>query len=161
MSQHSCHFFEERVLLDLYHRTTLTDTGCLEWDGKKDRDGYGVIRRDGKHHPVHRYLWCLVHGPLPREMLVCHTCDNPSCISLDHLFVGTDKDNSDDKVRKGRHAYGSRQHLCKLNTEDVLIIKRRLSLGHRIVDIARDYGVQPQTIGSIKYGRSWKHVILP
>lgn len=37
-------------------------------------------------------------------MHILHECDNPRCVNPLHLFEGTDKDNSDDKVKKGRQA---------------------------------------------------------
>ena len=75
---------------------------CLEWRFRRQRDGYGRIGNDG----THRFIYRLLKGPIPRGLLVCHSCDNPPCINPDHLFVGTTLDNMRDRDAKGRGRYG-------------------------------------------------------
>jgi len=52
--------------------------------------------------PTHRFAWELANGPIPEGMFVCHKCDNPPCCNVDHLFLGTPKENTTDMVNKGR-----------------------------------------------------------
>jgi hypothetical protein len=67
----------------------------------------------GQHRAVvHRVSWQLHYGPIPEGMLVCHHCDNPPCVRPDHLFLGTQRDNSQDASRKGRLVRVLRTH-CK------------------------------------------------
>lgn len=83
---------------------------CWVWKGATcGPSGYGRIARGrrGEFHKknsalVHRLSWELHNGPIPEGLLVLHRCDNPPCIRPDHLFLGTAKDNSDDKCAKGR-----------------------------------------------------------
>lgn len=77
--------------------------GCREFTGAKNQAGYGEFQVSrGVKRQAHRILWILVNGPIPDGLLVCHTCDNPPCCNLDHLFLGTTRDNALDAKAKGR-----------------------------------------------------------
>jgi hypothetical protein len=150
----------ECEIVNLYRRTNVTESGCLEWTGSLNKDGYGRLRINGREKTAHRRAWELLRGEIPDGLLVCHTCDNRSCIAIDHLFLGTDKDNSDDKVSKGRQraVRGSLQHLAKLSESEVIVIKQRLLEGEHPSQLAREYRVARQTVDAIKYGKTWTHV---
>lgn len=76
---------------------------CIEWTGPKWSQGrYGMDRIDGKSMGAHRAAWIRTNGPIPEGMVVCHKCDNGLCVNVDHLFLGSLKDNMQDCVRKGR-----------------------------------------------------------
>lgn len=77
--------------------------GCWEWTGKKNSKGYGGVGFRGKNWRVNRVAWILFKGEeIPEGMMVCHSCDNPSCINPKHLFLGTALDNNRDMMEKGR-----------------------------------------------------------
>lgn len=82
------------------------DGECWEWTGHLMKFGYGVVRADGKVRKAHRVSYALNNGPVPDDMMVCHRCDNPSCVRPDHLFLGTQQDNMDDRMAKGRYRRG-------------------------------------------------------
>jgi len=86
-------------------------TPCIVWSGAKDRDGYGVTSRNGKWTRAHRAAWSDVHGPIPEGLLVMHECDNPPCINVEHLKLGTILDNNRDAITKGRRARFSGRRL--------------------------------------------------
>ena len=71
---------------------------CWIWRGPRHRQGYGRAGRN----VAHRIAFELAHGPFDRRLKVCHHCDNPPCVNPAHLFLGTQRDNVQDMVRKGR-----------------------------------------------------------
>lgn len=79
---------------------------CSVWTGGVSRAGYGrlVVSRGGKKRflIVSRVVWELANGPIPDGLHVLHHCDNPPCVRLSHLWLGTDGDNMRDCAAKGR-----------------------------------------------------------
>lgn len=71
----------------------------------------------GKNIGVHRASWEYHKGKIPDGLYVCHHCDNPKCFRIEHLFLGTPKDNMQDMIKKKRdNNFGRRkysQHLIK------------------------------------------------
>jgi len=92
----------------LRRRTKVGETGCWEWQGAKDRKGYGQVMIARKVVRTHRLMWQLAVGLIPAGLCVLHRCDCPPCCNPDHLFLGTDADNVADRVAKGRSATGVR-----------------------------------------------------
>lgn len=78
------------------------DTPCIEFEGYRDRQGYGYRRWRGRVMGAHRAAWIEENGPIPKGMCVCHACDNPPCINVEHLWLGTVADNNADMSAKGR-----------------------------------------------------------
>lgn len=105
---------------------------CILTTYATDAGGYGVIGiyKGSLHTTVqaHRKAWEDEHGPIPPGMKVLHRCDNPPCVNVDHLFLGTQADNIADMIAKGR-AYFQKQTHCKhgheLNEENVRIVVRK------------------------------------
>lgn len=84
---------------------------CREWEGSRYASGYGAKWENGKMRRAHRVEWEKHYGPIPEGMWVLHKCDNPPCCNIDHLWLGTRRDNERDKVNKGRHHH-SRKTTC-------------------------------------------------
>ena len=142
-----------------------TESGCIEWSARaRANGGYGTlcVGRRG-HIRAHRAAWALANGPIPKGMYVCHSCDNPLCCNVAHLFLGTPKENMADKEAKGRGTkppvhYGERHHNTTLTAEQVLEIR---GTDGRAEDVSAKYGVSSMTIRRIRKGRTWRKLIKP
>lgn len=82
--------------------TVRTENGCHVWNGAKTDKGYGLIEVSGKTRRAHRVAYEVYKGVIPAGMLILHRCDNPSCVNPEHLRVGTQADNMQEMVSKGR-----------------------------------------------------------
>ena len=75
--------------------------GCWLWGGGKNKKGYGQFFLNSRRL-AHRVSYELFVGPIPDKLCVLHTCDAPSCVNPNHLWLGTNQDNINDRVKKGR-----------------------------------------------------------
>lgn len=75
------------------------DTSCWVWLGTKTR-GYGRVRV-GKRGSVqaHRHYFSVVHGKVPDEMEVGHSCLRRSCINPCHMVLQTKPENKADRFK--------------------------------------------------------------
>lgn len=69
------------------------DDGCLEWQGFRNRHGYGETYSGGSRKMAHRMAYELVHGPIPSGRYVDHICGNTACIEVSHLRLATPGEN--------------------------------------------------------------------
>jgi hypothetical protein len=147
---------EERFLAKLAPQDPVT--GCIEWTGTKNMDGYGLIKVEGTRVLTHRLAYELKHGPIPKGKCVCHHCDNPTCCNDDHHFLGTHAGNMADMMTKGRQSKGESHGKAKLTEADVLEIRRRLSAGELQSVLAKDFEVSPAHVSMIQSGKTWSHL---
>lgn len=76
---------------------------CWEWQGACDKDGYGVFDINGRTRSAHKVSYELKVGPVKPGQVLLHSCDNPPCCNYHHLTPGTQQENMQDMVEKGRH----------------------------------------------------------
>lgn len=139
-----------------YGKYTVADSGCWEWHGAKDSCGYGrfgIGRATCQN--AHRVSYTIHVGPIPEGFQVCHKCDNPSCVNPAHLFLGTHKDNMDDRGKKQRTARGERNGKSVITNEIAAYI-RGSKLSERV--IAKELGIHRGTVNAVRSGRTWKEV---
>jgi|SRR5687767_9763401 len=135
---------------------------CWPWTGYTSNK-YGSICRLSKMVRSHRVAYELAKGPIPEGIKVLHTCDNPPCCNPNHLFLGTQKDNTLDCIAKNRFVvmHGSKNGNSKLKEKDVLQIRARFKKGQSCASIAKSFRVSASTIELIRNGRLWKRIQLP
>lgn len=131
---------------------------CWNWTAGTNSNGYGKLWLNGKLIQAHRFAYSLVHGVIPEGMLICHRCDNPLCVRISHLFLGTQLDNIRDAVAKGRKAKGERHGMSKLVENDVYEIRRLASLGVKQHLLAKMWQVHFSNISNIISRRNWRHI---
>jgi len=144
------------IVEKLLSRIKVNAAGCFEWQSYRDEDGYGRIRFDGSRSGAHRVSYRVFRGDFPRELLVCHHCDNPCCINPAHLFLGTVLDNSRDSKSKNRHAHGA--SLSHLTDEQIVEMVSKYNANVPTKELEKEFGVTDSAIQFIVHGRSWKHV---
>lgn len=86
--------------------------------------------------------------------VVRHTCDNKWCVNPDHLVLGTQAENMQDKVDRGRQAKGTAHGRVKLTEPAVLSIRERYSPGKGVA-LAKEFGVSRRLIGKIVRRELW------
>jgi hypothetical protein len=145
------------------------DNGCWIYTGFTDKNGYGSFRYDPSHNVrAHRFsFWYHIYKPQGiswedfDDFIKCvlHKCDNPPCCNPDHLFPGTNKDNTQDMIQKGRrfNNKGKSHGMCKLTEQEVQEI---YNLKEPLKTISSKYGVTFQMVWRIKKHKAWTHITL-
>ena len=150
--------WERRIKVD-------PNTGCHLWLRYRTPLGYGQTRvggRSGYNILAHRLAWVRMHGGIPKGMGVLHKCDNPSCVNVEHLFIGTQADNMHDMSVKNRwgvrnlprgkdHPRGT----AKLTENQILAIRE--DRRHQI-EIAAAYGITQSNVSRIRTKNTWSYL---
>jgi hypothetical protein len=137
---------------DRFWRKVEKGDGCWLWTGSTFQNGYGRFALEGKISVrSHRHAWELTNGPIPAGMIICHRCDNRICVNLDHLFVGTHKDNAEDRDRKRRAAWhrpGWRP-ASKLSLDQVAEVRLLRAAGTPVKEVAARFGIHKNSVTRI------------
>lgn len=123
-------------------------SSCIDYPKYKDKGGYGQRKFRGRMMLAHRVAWIEAKGEIPEGMCVMHVCDNPSCVNVEHLRLGTHEENMRDMALKRRSAHR------KLTDEQVLEIRNAAGTQH---EIARKYGISQTHVCDIKSGVRRQH----
>ena len=136
-----------------------TPDECWLWTGGTCSGvGLGTIKIKGHMRHAPQVSWELTHNQsFPAGMMACHTCDNPRCVNPAHIFPGTNSDNVQDSIRKGRWPLGEKHAGAKLTAQQVRDIRARYQEGVRGLQaaLAREYRVDPHTIRDVIQHKTW------
>jgi hypothetical protein len=144
-----------------YMDTPIPEEDCWDWKGPRFDTGmkYGNVKVDGKTWTAHRASYAIHTGEIPEGLKVRHTCDRPVCVNPNHLLLGTDQDNSNDAVERGRRPVGEANKQSSLTNADVLEIRRlHATGGWMYTELGEKYSVAANTIKAIVLRRTWKHI---
>ena len=134
---------------------------CWEYQGHRDKRGYGRMYLNCKQGFAHRYIYQHFKGDLKPGQLLRHTCDNPPCVNPDHLIPGNDADNMRDMVERGRQAKGSRHRAAKVTESQVMEMRRQYARGNvTMQQLATRYGLTLTPVSQLIRGVTWKHLPL-
>lgn len=153
------------ILNKFWNRFEKTENGCWEWKKTFNGKGYGKIKVERKDRSdkvyAHRFSYMIHKGEIPKNKIVCHSCDNRSCVNPNHLWLGTYKDNMQDASNKNRIRKGEESPKAKLSKEDVIHIKKMLKrFDMKQKEIAKKFNVSRGAIKEINIGNNWKHISI-
>lgn len=143
------------------------DDECWPWIGYKNNDGYGRVQINDWQYYAHRVIYNLVYPGIidirapkltDEKGFLLHTCDNPSCCNPKHLWVGTHRDNMEDKVKKNRQKRfptdsGPR---CKLTMTQAREARQLRKEGISTRELALRFGLSLPSMKTLLAGKSYK-----
>lgn len=144
-----------------WSQVRIENGSCWEWIGAKDTHGYGHMSINNRTHRVHRVSYKIFHSEIPNKLHVLHKCDNRNCVNPDHLFLGTNDDNVQDSVTKGRRrgAIGEKNCNSKFVVSDIREIRElHKANSYTPTELASLYSVATSTIHRIVTRKTWSHI---
>lgn len=128
---------------------------------KKGPKGYGRYMRGGVTKLAHVWAWEDAHGPVPEGLCVLHRCDNPPCVNVNHLFLGTQGDNNRDRHAKGRSVMpdqrGEAHSQARLCESQVRKLRSMATEGVDRGRLAAEFGISRNHVNGIVARRAWRH----
>lgn len=157
---------------------------CWPWTASRTRAGYGQLqarRYSSQPLTAHRVAWEVATGTAPGNLHVLHRCDNPACVNPEHLFLGTQRDNNEDRNRKQRTASGENNGavtkplqnpfvrdggsglrreahpMAKLTEEEVATIRRSYTGGRgQLKELGLRFRISSTHVLRIVRGKNWR-----
>ena len=128
--------------LKRFNRYIKKDSTCLVWVGAKDKNGYGLFT-DYSYHVVraHRFIYKIKIAD-PKDKFVCHKCDNPSCVKISHLFLGSCHENLLDCKKKGRNSH-------KLSNQEISQMRYLFKNGVSQISLSKKYKIVPHYVSML------------
>lgn len=135
------------------------NTGCWLWGGSYDKYGYGCLTVRSLPTTLwrtHRLSYQIYNGVFDYSLNVLHKCDNPACVNPDHLWLGTHKQNMDDREKKQRNKGGDRW-VDKLTPIKIKEIRSLPEDTDRKL-IAKTYNITLATVCDVINKKTWRWI---
>lgn len=103
----------KRIALD-------SNSGCWNFTGYKEKQGYGILYADRKYNKAHRVFYERFIGPIPIGNEIHHVCENKGCVNPAHL-----------------HPTTKRVHLTELSPNNIMYRNKRKThcpKGHPLIE---------------------------
>ena len=138
-------------------------TGCWLWPGATNGNwsgqGHGQVFVGTEKFYVHRLSMTVFGKKNPGPKHVLHKCDTPPCFNPKHLYLGTEKDNSRDRMDRGQQARGSRVGTSKLTAKEIRAIRREGAIYGNQPLVAKKYGIHRMSVSRIVRRVTWAHLL--
>lgn len=128
---------------------------CWEWQGAILSTGYGQFSHKKQRISAHRLAYILEYGQIPEGLLVCHKCNNRSCVRPSHLYAGTAKQNFADAIKAGAIRFGERHHSSKIDWNQAATIRELAANGVSQRKIAKQFNIAQTSVGAIIRHETW------
>lgn len=145
--------------VEFFSKVEKTDY-CWNWIGSKKQYNYGIFWNGKKRVLASRWSWEYHNQACIAKGVYClHKCDNPACVNPTHLYLGTQKNNMQDMVARGRKPsrVGERNGRSKLTENQVKNIRSLYCSGkYSKVDLGKMFKITAEQIGHIVNNKQWK-----
>jgi hypothetical protein len=131
-------------------------SGCWIWTASIANRGYPQFKNgEGRVERGNVVSYRLHNGPIPKGLLVRHTCDCRWCVNPEHLILGSYQDNVDDAVQRDRHTRGERHASARLSENDARVIRDDKRSN---AELAAVFGIGQRMVQMIKARKRWAHL---
>lgn len=133
---------------------------CWNWIGGR-ANGYGIFRIGKRSIGSHRFSYLMANGNIPDDLLVMHSCDNPSCVNPKHLRAGTQTENISDMYKRNRAVDNSGENSAhaKVTEKEVIEIREKYYKDNITQSqLSKMYNLSQPSVNEIIHRRTWKHI---
>jgi len=160
----------EEVWERLEKNSDINKKGCMIWNKSCNSRGYGQSSLKNRHIKAHRLSYMIKIGgkEIPdyingEKTVIRHSCNEPGCINPDHLDIGTQLDNSKDKIQNNTDRRGESSNRAKIKESLAREIKlSRYNKGESGYKTQKErgklFGVSIGFVSSIDSGQSWSYL---
>lgn len=144
-------------MLRIIEKIKPNENGCKIWPMGINSAGYGHFSLKNKSFCVSRLLYYTLYPNTEINLVVRHKCDVRSCCNIDHLEIGTQKNNIEDASKRNRLRVGEENKMSSLTEKQVLYCREAYPV-KSTWELSKELGVNANNIGNAICGKTWKHL---